>query len=456
MSRFSLRTRLTIAVAVAAAFTLAGLTLGFNLLLRSNLNSDANRVLDARASAELDGISAHNGTLQLRESPDSAAPETPVWVYEGRTAVDRPLAPRSTQQLADSLAGGPRTHAEDAKSDLRLLAVPAVQGGKRIGTVVTAIALDPYEHSASRALTESVIYAGAAFLLVLLATRLVLNRALRPVGQMTAEAADWSEHDLDHRFNVGEPYDELTNLAATFDTMLARLASALRHEQMFSAELSHELRTPLAAIVTEAELALRHKRGDDEYRRALREIAERASQMRETLETLLAAARAESMAERGTASAADVVERALATCEPLAGEAGVRLTSDVPDPRLKVDVDSATAERIIAPLLENACRYGASQAAVRVQGKDGNAEFVITDDGPGLGPDEIDRIFEPGYRGQAAASDGAGAGLGLALARRLARAVGGDVEAISNGAGASFQVRIPMSEARVRTSVRPD
>ena len=124
---------------------------------------------------------------------------------------------------------------------------------------------------------------------------------------MTAEAADWSEHDLDHRFNVGEPHDELTQLAATFDSMLARLASSLRHEQLLSAELSHELRTPLAAIVTEAELALRRERGDDEYREALREIESRASQMQSTLETLMAAARAESL--RGPGDCARVVGR---------------------------------------------------------------------------------------------------------------------------------------------------
>ncbi len=445
MSRFSLRTRLTVLVALAAAITLAGLTVGFNLLLRTNLNGDANRVLEARASAALDGISEHGGTLQVRESPDSAAPDTPVWVYSGGDAIDRPLAPRSAQQLADSMAGGPRTRAEDPSADLRLFAVPVLEGGKRVGTVVTAISLDPYEHSASRALTESLIYAGAAFVLVLLATRLIVNRALRPVAQITAEARDWSEHDLEHRFNVGEPYDELTNLAATFDAMLARLASALRHEQLLSAELSHELRTPLAAIITEAELALRQERGDAEYRDALREIAGRASQMGETLETLMAAARAESMGDRGTASAAEVVEHSIAACDSLAGEAGVRMTSEVLDSHLKVDVDSNTAERIITPLLENACRYASSRTVVRVQRDEGNAEFIVTDDGPGLGPDETERVFEPGYRGEAGADNDAGAGLGLPLARRLARAIGGDVEAVSNGSGGSFRVKIPLS-----------
>ena len=167
--------------------------------------------------------------------------------------------------------------------------------------------------------------------------------------------------------------------------------------------------------------------------------------MGETLETLMAAARADSMGDRGTASAAEVVEHSIAACDSLAGEAGVKLSSEVSDPRLKVDVDAKTAERIITPLLENACRYAYNRAAVRVQRGSEAAEFLVTDDGPGLAAGETEAIFEPGYRGEAGAEDGDGAGLGLALARRLARAVGGDVEAISNGAGASFRVRIPLS-----------
>src|SRR5437868_11169455 len=68
---------------------------------------------------------------------------------------------------------------------------------------------------------------------------------------MTRQAADWSEHDLDHRFALGAPHDELTELAATLDGLLDRLAASLRHERRFSAELSHELRTPLARVLAE-------------------------------------------------------------------------------------------------------------------------------------------------------------------------------------------------------------
>jgi signal transduction histidine kinase len=445
MSRYSLRTRLTILVTVAAAITLALLTAGFNLLLRNSLDADANRVLQARTSAALEGITVQGGSLHVKESPDRAAPDTQVWVYSGKAAIERPAAPQSVQRLADSMAGGPKTHAEDQSTDLRLFAVPVAQGATRAGTVVSAISLEPYEHSASKALTASLIYAGAALLLVVLATRLILARALRPVAQMTAEAADWSEHDLDHRFNVGEPYDELTQLAATFDDMLARIASALRHEQLLSAELSHELRTPLAAVVTEAELALRRDRGTEEYRDALREIASRSAQMQTILETLMAAARAESIGDRGTAQAEEVGAQAIEACAGVAKDTGVDLRLAVLGRPLRVDIDADTAERILVPLIENGCRYARNRVEVSVNPNGDSVDFTVQDDGPGIRPEERDRIFDPGFRGEVDGDDHPGAGLGLALSRRLARAVGGDVEAVRNGAGGTLRARIPLA-----------
>jgi signal transduction histidine kinase len=445
MSRFSLRTRLTILVAVAAAVTIAVLTAGFNILLRSNLNADANRVLQARASAALEEVTVQPGSIRVKESPDRTAPDTQVWIYSGKGPLERPAGPESIQRLADSLAGGPRTRAEDPTSDVRLLALPVVRGPNRVGTVVSALSLEPYEHSASRALAASLIYAGAAFLLVLIATRLIVTRALRPVARMTAEAADWSEHDLEHRFNVGEPYDELTQLAATFDSMLARLASSLRHEQLISAELSHELRTPLAAIVAEAELALRRHRGEEEYREALRLIESRASQMQSTLETLMAAARAESLEVLGTAGAQQVGEQAIEACQSVASDSGIDLRLRAPEDSLRVDVDADTAERILVPLIENGCRYGRSWVELDIGANAESVEFTVKDDGPGLAEGEASLIFEPGYRGDAGSPDDQGAGLGLALARRLARALGGDVEALQNGAGGSFRAKIPLA-----------
>ena len=110
------------------------------------------------------------------------------------------------------------------------------------------MSLDPYEETATTALVGSVLLAVLLLGAVTLMTRWILGRALLPVSRMTEDAAAWSDHDLDRRFDLGEPYDELTRLAATLDALLERLAASIRHEQRFAAELSHELRTPLARI----------------------------------------------------------------------------------------------------------------------------------------------------------------------------------------------------------------
>ena len=176
------------------------------------------------------------------------------------------------------LAGGPE-RTRRVQESVRLYALPAIYDGKRIGTVVAGVSLDPYEETATIALVGSIVLAVALLAAVALLTHWILGKAFLPVSRMTEDAAAWSDHDLDKRFNQGEPYDELTRLAATLDAMLERLSASLRHEQRFTAELSHELRTPLAKIAAESELALRRERTSEAYRESLTAVVRNAEQM---------------------------------------------------------------------------------------------------------------------------------------------------------------------------------
>jgi len=446
MKRPGLRGRITLIVAIGAAVALAALTVAFNLALRASLDHDAKQLLTSRATATLETVQVTGGHVRAAEVPDQGALDTLSWIYSGSRAVERPRATRSLQRQVDLLAGGPRTYADATASDVKLYAVPVVKGGRRVGTVVAGVSLEPYERTASQALLASLAFALVIFVLVVAATRWTVSRSLRPVARMTAEAAAWSDRDLDHRFNAGEPTDELTRLAATFDSMLSRLAASLRHEQRFSAEISHELRTPLTAIVAESELALARQREEGEYRRALERIAERARQLQRTLDTLVSAARAESSPRRGTTDAEQVAVRAADACAALAKERGLELTVVPPLAPLRAGVDPDAAERILAPLVENACLFGRERIEIAVLTENSAVEFVVRDDGPGVDPAERERIFEPGGRGSAAA-DGrdSGAGLGLALARRLARAVDGEVDCLNEARGGAFIARLPLA-----------
>src|SRR4051812_460375 len=281
----ALRTRLLLAVLAAVTIAFAALIIGFNVVLASRLSNDANAVLRARATAALSTLASRDGKLAIREAPDEGATESQVWVFAGYRKVEAPRASAAIDRAAASLAGGPRRRLDVANHDVRLYAVPVVSAGKRLGTVVAGVSLVPYEHTQHVALVSSLILFAVLLLVVAVVARWMVTLALRPVGRMTAQAADWSEHDLDRRFGLGKPKDELTTLAATLDNLLGRVAASLRREQRFSSEMSHELRTPLSKVRAEAELALRHDRSGDSYRDAFRHVLAGADQMERIIET---------------------------------------------------------------------------------------------------------------------------------------------------------------------------
>jgi signal transduction histidine kinase len=306
--------------------------------------------------------------------------------------------------------------------------------------------LAPYEQTRRIALIASTVLGALVLVLVAFVARWLLSAALRPVHRMTTQAAAWSELEQpDGRFGVGEPYDELTELASTLDGLLDRLAASLRHEQRFSAEISHELRTPLARILAESELALRRKRTSDEYRASLELVHRNAAQLTRIVDALVAAFRHAAGSRRGTADAYGVAESGLAACVTLASERELDLRVSEPDRPVRVGVELELAERILEPVLENACRYGERQVSVKIERSNHGVCYVVEDDGPGIAADEVDMIFDPGVRGRLGVTSGfAGAGLGLALARRLARGVDGDVEADADAVGGRFLVTLPV------------
>lgn len=293
-----IRARLLTTNAVVMLLALVVLIGGSNAILRRSLDRDATNLVRARAAAGLATLRVSADRLKVVESPDDAAIDVQIWVFDQHGAVEDPTA--STPLLdrkAAELTNAPGTTID--VGDTRLHAVPVVRGGKRVGTLVAGVGLRAYSQTARTALIGSIVLAALLFGLVVLASRSILRRALDPVSQMTAAAADWSEHNPDRRFARGEPYDELSSLAATLDTLLTRLGNSLRNEQRFSSEMSHELRTPLARIHAEVELALRRERTSEEQRVALASIGRSASQMARTIDALVAVARFEGAAMRG-------------------------------------------------------------------------------------------------------------------------------------------------------------
>lgn len=438
----ALRTRLLLAVVSAVGLTLVVLVVAFNVILARSLDHDARETLRARAEAEAAVLVIRGGVIVPPDDPSAQTIDTSAWVLQGERVVRRPAASSALDAQAVALAGAPGGFRELDGLDRRLYVLPVSEGGRRIGTVVTAISLEAYERTQLVALIASIALAAAVLAAVAVASALILRAALRPVSSMTADAAAWSETDLDRRFAAGPPHDEITQLAATLDGLLDRLDGAMRRERRLTAEVSHELRTPLAQIQAEAELALRRDRAPAEYRAALEAIRAGADRLTATIETLLATARQETAPPGGTGDARRAAAGVVAACSPAADGRGVRLGLSGPA-AVRAGVEDRVIERILQPIVENAVRHARGSVAVAV-GTDGREVLIeVHDDGPGVPEGEREDIFEPGARGAANGDPGPGAGLGLSLARRLARAAGGDVEAGASGNGGLFLVRVP-------------
>ena len=446
-SRMGVRDRLLLAVLVTVGVALIAMTAAFNLVLTSSLTSDADQRLRTIALDESRIIRITQGQVSLpRPTGDIKELGSQVWVFVSGYTVTAPTVDPAIAAAAKALDGQQAQFADVPDHEVRLYSIPLYNEGERIGTIVAGLSMSSYLRTKRVTLISTGAFTAVLLIIVGFAGRWVLNAAFRPVSRMTAEAEAWSTEDLDRRFEMGEPHDELTQLAYTLDAMLDRLAASLRREKRFSAEVSHQLRTPVAKIKTEAELALRRPRGPAYYQEALASVLHSADQMARTVETLLAAAQEGGSLARGRADVWRVMADVLTSVGVLADENGVEVMVRPPARDLRVGVEGDIAVQIIQPVVENACRFAKTKVLLWAIREGKEVYFLVEDDGPGVTEEEKEKIFEPGVRGLAAEGKehvSRGAGLGLPLARRLARAASGDVEVSPKEVGARFVLRLP-------------
>lgn len=429
----SLRGRLIRSSLLTLAVGLAALLVCGNVLLAVRTTSESATLLRARADAQLAALTVTATRIIVREVPNDELLDRQAWVLQGDRVIERPAGARADVDAAAVALGreGGRRDVEPL-DDVRLRVVPAFAPGatRPTGAVVVALPVGSVERLRKEVLLGSFVFAALLMLAGALATRGAVDGALRPVARMTENAESWGAHDLDGRFALGPPRDELTGLAATLDGLLARIAASRRHEQRFASEVAHELRTPLAGIRGRAELALTASGPEAaaEQEKALLAIVAGAARLDATIDTLLAIARRELDPTEGTVDLA-----ALAREIP---DAEVSIEGALP----AAEGDAEVVRRALDPLVANARRHAVHSVRLELSAGDGRVRVAVRDDGPGVEPGLGERAFEPGVRGEGAPAEGTG--LGLPLARRLARSCGGDV-VLGEGSGGCFVLELP-------------
>ncbi len=355
-----------------------------------------------------------------------------VYAADGKTILastsEPPLPPRP-EPRAGVPRGFPIQHAAGRALALR--------GG---GQVVFA-----FEHH-GRPRASAVLI--AVLCVIALASVPLARSIAAPVEQLTRAARALGEGDLSVRARV-RARGEVGELARAFDEMAERIEAQVRSEKELLANVSHEVRTPLARIRVALELAAE---GDlERARRYLGEIGSDLDELDRLIEDVLSTARLD-LAAQGSGQ----LRREQVDLSSVVADAARRfaerwpartLETGVAGPLLGVSGDGALIRRLLDNLLDNAAKYSEAPAPVRLaaRGEAGEAVLEVKDRGIGISAEDLPRLFTPFFRtDRSRARNTGGFGLGLALARRIARAHGGDVEVESQvDQGTTFRVRLP-------------
>ena len=222
-----------------------------------------------------------------------------------------------------------------------------------------------------------------------------------------------------------------------------------RSRERFFATVNHELRNALAATYGWAEMLVR-KKDPATVPRAAYEVLDSAGQAVMLINDLLDLSRLDEDRLRPVIRAVDpavLVRRAMSRVVPAAESKKVTLTSVIPPDLADLPTDAQRVEQILMNLLSNAIRHSPDQGNVtaEVEQEDGSIRIKIYNDGPGIPPAEVERIFDIYVTN--AGEESRGTGLGLPLSRRLARLLGGELRAIATTSGGLFVLQLPLTRS---------
>jgi heavy metal sensor kinase len=436
------------------------------IALQASLEQNFDQMLHIRAAQverELFSNLGDDEDLQASEiqpndlEPDALQDFAEPGVYVQVLSNDGSVLATSGTFLPVSASLIPTAHSETAALEtlaagdqrIRTLYWPMRSGERVIAIIQVAETLETLEQTMDETRTLMLVGGVALLGMAVLCGLLLTRRTLAPVSAVTDAARHIADTGrFDTRLAMGEPRDELTSLAATFDLMIGRIERILAQQRDFLADTSHELRNPLSIIRGNLDF-VRRTSTDQASLEAIHEAELEAVRMSRLVDDLLLlgqADRGEFLAPRRVALA-DILD---AMSEQLRAVAAPRRIEINTQPRVWVQADPDRIRQVVWNLVENALRYSPDDSSVRVNLRASGSEAVLSveDSGPGVPVGHEERIFERFYRADPSRSRSTGGtGLGLAIVRHVAESHGGSVELHNQpGSGAAFVVRLPLAQ----------
>lgn len=274
------------------------------------------------------------------------------------------------------------------------------------------------------------------------------HRSLRPVRDLAGALRSVRETGkMSARVPTRQTGDELDELAELFNALLDTIESLVNRMRSALDNIAHELRTPMTRLRGAAEMALHSNPDTETYKQALSDCLEEAEQTLTTLNTLMDVAEAEAGAMKLDLEPVDLpalIRSVVGLYEHVAEDNGIALRATVSE-RLCLRADSKRMRQAVANLLDNAIKYTPAGGRIEIEAHSEQQQVLISvrDTGIGIKPEELPKIWDRLYRGEASHSQ-RGLGLGLSLVRAVVLAHKGSVEAHSEpGQGSRFVIYLP-------------
>jgi len=290
----------------------------------------------------------------------------------------------------------------------------------------------------------------------------LVKRALSAVDRIAISAERISSYNLSERLPVAQTGDELERLSVALNRMIERLDAAFQHSRRFVADASHELRTPLTIIRGEIESLVKSAELKDEWRDRLGGALEEVDRLASIVEGLFAISRLDAGEAAAEWVRFDLAQLATSTADQmglLAEDKKIAVTC-VGSLGIWVEGDRARLKQVVVNLLDNAIKYTPDGGAVslEVKAENGLAILEVADNGVGIPPDLLPRVFERFFRvDEARSRERGGAGLGLSIVKSICAAHRGRVRVSSEpGRGSRFRVELPLVAPMAKENQEPN
>ena len=331
--------------------------------------------------------------------------------------------------------------------ELRQMQIPLINQGVKEGYLLVAKSFTDARKTLSNLRNVLLILYPLILISLFLTMRYHADQSIDPLRQIIRKANQITQSNLNERIPQNGPNDEIGQLTQSINGLLSRLEQAIIREKQFTSDASHELRTPLAVLRGTLEVLIRKPRSTEEYELKIQSALQSIDRMSDIINQLLALARTES----GTNLVKEEVEL-ITLCEEIADEQAkekgrtIRFESAVSAP-IFIMCNEKSLRMILRNLLANAFKYSPQECPVRLKlgYLDGRAIVQVIDQGEGILPENLTKIFDPFFRQQSALESGKpGTGLGLAIVRKLADEGGLEVSVRSElGKGSEFTILFP-------------